>query len=69
MNHRFHLKIHATFFRHLRKQRREVSNILKELKLQVNTKTTRLNVNAENIWNSALKGFDSATSVLQTPLK
>ncbi|NXO54532.1 G2E3 ligase, partial [Aramus guarauna] len=41
----------------LRKQRREVSNILKELKLQVNTKTTRLNINAENIWNSALKGF------------
>lgn len=43
--------------RHLRQQRREVSNILKELKLQVNTKTTRLNINAENIWNSALKGF------------
>ncbi|KAM6073697.1 G2/M phase-specific E3 ubiquitin-protein ligase [Chlamydotis macqueenii] len=43
--------------KHLRKQRREVSNILKELKLQVNTKTTRLNINAENIWNSALKGF------------
>ncbi|OPJ83136.1 G2/M phase-specific E3 ubiquitin-protein ligase [Patagioenas fasciata monilis] len=43
--------------KHLRQQRREVSNILKELKLQVNTKTTRLNINAENIWNSALKGF------------
>lgn len=43
--------------RHLRKQRTEVSNILKDLKLQVNTKTTRLNVNAEKIWNSALKGF------------
>ncbi|KAM9290684.1 G2/M phase-specific E3 ubiquitin-protein ligase [Morus bassanus] len=42
---------------HLRKQRMEVSNILKELKLQVNTKSTRLNINAENIWNSALKGF------------
>ncbi|XP_064316259.1 G2/M phase-specific E3 ubiquitin-protein ligase [Phalacrocorax carbo] len=42
---------------HLRKQRIEVSNILKELKLQVNTKSTRLNINAENIWNSALKGF------------
>ncbi|XP_028940935.1 G2/M phase-specific E3 ubiquitin-protein ligase isoform X2 [Antrostomus carolinensis] len=41
----------------LRKQREEVSDILKELKLQVNTKTTRLNINAENIWNSALKGF------------
>ncbi|NXQ79621.1 G2E3 ligase, partial [Nyctibius grandis] len=43
--------------KHLRKQRTEVSSILKELKLQVNTKTTRLNINAENIWNSALKGF------------
>ncbi|XP_061854923.1 G2/M phase-specific E3 ubiquitin-protein ligase isoform X2 [Colius striatus] len=43
--------------RHLRKQRREVSNILKELKLQVNTKRTRLNINTENIWKSALKGF------------
>ncbi|XP_059675684.1 G2/M phase-specific E3 ubiquitin-protein ligase [Gavia stellata] len=42
---------------HLREQRREVSDILKELKLQVNTKTTRLNINTENIWNSALKGF------------
>ncbi|KFP58994.1 G2/M phase-specific E3 ubiquitin-protein ligase, partial [Cariama cristata] len=44
-------------FRYLRKHRREVSNILKDLKLQVNTKTTRLNINAGNIWNSALKGF------------
>ncbi|NXI45044.1 G2E3 ligase, partial [Galbula dea] len=43
--------------KHLRNQRREVSNILKELKLKVSTKTTRLNINAENIWNSALKGF------------
>ncbi|NXD05794.1 G2E3 ligase, partial [Nothocercus nigrocapillus] len=43
--------------KHLSQQRREVSNILKELKLQVNTKTTRLNINTENIWNSALKGF------------
>ncbi|NXX91856.1 G2E3 ligase, partial [Centropus bengalensis] len=42
---------------HLRMQRREVSNVLKELKLQINTKTTRLNINAENIWHSALKGF------------
>lgn len=41
----------------LRKERREVSNILKELRLQVNAKTTRLNIDAENIWNSALKGF------------
>ncbi|NXY44373.1 G2E3 ligase, partial [Ceuthmochares aereus] len=43
--------------KHLGKQRREASNILKELKLQVNTKTTRLNIDAENIWHSALKGF------------
>ncbi|XP_017675971.1 PREDICTED: G2/M phase-specific E3 ubiquitin-protein ligase isoform X2 [Lepidothrix coronata] len=42
---------------HLREQRREVCNILKELKVQVNTKTTRLNINADDIWNSALKGF------------
>ncbi|XP_056201315.1 G2/M phase-specific E3 ubiquitin-protein ligase [Falco biarmicus] len=41
----------------LGKQRRQVSSILKELKLQVNTKTTRLNINPGNIWNSALKGF------------
>ncbi|NXS71341.1 G2E3 ligase, partial [Pandion haliaetus] len=55
--------------KHLRKQRREVSNILKELKLQVNTKTTRLNINAENIWSSALKGFRqrnfSATNTIE----
>ncbi|KFP02473.1 G2/M phase-specific E3 ubiquitin-protein ligase, partial [Calypte anna] len=43
--------------KHLRKQKREVSNILKDLKLQVNTKTTRLNINEKNIWDSALKGF------------
>ncbi|XP_017938370.1 G2/M phase-specific E3 ubiquitin-protein ligase isoform X2 [Manacus vitellinus] len=42
---------------HLRERRREVCNILKELKEQVNTKTTRLNINADDIWNSALKGF------------
>uniref|UniRef100_A0A663MFG9 G2/M-phase specific E3 ubiquitin protein ligase n=1 Tax=Athene cunicularia TaxID=194338 RepID=A0A663MFG9_ATHCN len=41
----------------LQKQRREASNILKELNLQVNTKTSRLHINEENIWNSALKGF------------
>uniref|UniRef100_A0A8C3UNL6 G2/M-phase specific E3 ubiquitin protein ligase n=1 Tax=Catharus ustulatus TaxID=91951 RepID=A0A8C3UNL6_CATUS len=39
------------------KPRNEVSNILKELKVQVKTKPTRLNINAENIWSSALKGF------------
>ncbi|XP_025907567.1 G2/M phase-specific E3 ubiquitin-protein ligase [Nothoprocta perdicaria] len=43
--------------KHLNQQKREVSNILKELKLQVNTKTTRLNINTKNIWKSALKGF------------
>ncbi|XP_010709942.1 G2/M phase-specific E3 ubiquitin-protein ligase isoform X2 [Meleagris gallopavo] len=42
---------------HLRMQRKEASNILKELKHQINTKTTRLNINTENIWKSALKGF------------
>ncbi|XP_062350945.1 G2/M phase-specific E3 ubiquitin-protein ligase [Cinclus cinclus] len=41
----------------LREQRREVCNILKELKVQVKTKPTRLNINAEDIWSSALKGF------------
>uniref|UniRef100_A0A8C3RVP4 G2/M-phase specific E3 ubiquitin protein ligase n=1 Tax=Chelydra serpentina TaxID=8475 RepID=A0A8C3RVP4_CHESE len=41
----------------LRIQKREASNILRELKLQVNTKTTRLNINRDNIWSSALKGF------------
>uniref|UniRef100_A0A8B9C3E3 G2/M-phase specific E3 ubiquitin protein ligase n=1 Tax=Anser brachyrhynchus TaxID=132585 RepID=A0A8B9C3E3_9AVES len=41
----------------LQTQRREVSSILKELKQQINTKTTRLNINTENIWNTALKGF------------
>lgn len=44
-------------FRYLGTQRREVSSILKELKQQINTKTTRLNINTENIWNTALKGF------------
>eukprot|EP00076_Gallus_gallus_P040969 XP_025006507.1 G2/M phase-specific E3 ubiquitin-protein ligase isoform X4 [Gallus gallus] len=43
--------------KHLRMQRKEASNILKELKQQINTKTTRLNINTENIWKSALKGF------------
>uniref|UniRef100_A0A8C8RUK1 G2/M-phase specific E3 ubiquitin protein ligase n=1 Tax=Pelusios castaneus TaxID=367368 RepID=A0A8C8RUK1_9SAUR len=43
--------------RQLRIQKREVSNVLRELKLQLNTKTTRLNINRNNIWNSALKGF------------
>ncbi|KFP69815.1 G2/M phase-specific E3 ubiquitin-protein ligase, partial [Acanthisitta chloris] len=43
--------------RHLRKQRREVCDILKELKLQVNKKKTKLYINAEDIWNSALKVF------------
>ncbi|NXG20360.1 G2E3 ligase, partial [Grallaria varia] len=43
--------------KHLKERRREVRNILKELKVQVNTKTTRLNINRENIWTSALKGF------------
>ncbi|XP_042713397.2 G2/M phase-specific E3 ubiquitin-protein ligase isoform X1 [Chrysemys picta bellii] len=42
----------------LRIQKREAANILRELKLQVNnTKTTRLNINRDNIWSSALKGF------------
>ncbi|RLW10231.1 hypothetical protein DV515_00002176 [Chloebia gouldiae] len=44
-------------FLHLTQQRKEVSNILKELKVQVKTKATRLNINAENCWSSALKGF------------
>ncbi|KAI1237782.1 hypothetical protein IHE44_0013869 [Lamprotornis superbus] len=43
--------------RRLTEQRREVCNILKELKVQLKTKPTRLNINAENIWSSALKGF------------
>ncbi|CAN8215322.1 unnamed protein product [Coccothraustes coccothraustes] len=42
---------------YLRQQRKEVCNILKELKAQVKTKPSRLNINAENIWSSALKGF------------
>ncbi|XP_042670346.1 G2/M phase-specific E3 ubiquitin-protein ligase isoform X2 [Centrocercus urophasianus] len=43
--------------KHLRVQRKEASNVLKELKHQINTKTTRLNINTENVWKSALKGF------------
>ncbi|NXU47767.1 G2E3 ligase, partial [Turnix velox] len=43
--------------KHFRKQRREVANILMELKQQVTTETIRLSINAENLWNSALKGF------------
>ncbi|XP_072195006.1 G2/M phase-specific E3 ubiquitin-protein ligase isoform X3 [Excalfactoria chinensis] len=43
--------------RHLRMKREEASNILKELTQQITTKTTRLNINTENIWKSALKGF------------
>ncbi|KAJ7344913.1 hypothetical protein JRQ81_000863 [Phrynocephalus forsythii] len=38
-------------------QKREVSSILRELRSQINTKTTRLNINRQNIWESALKGF------------
>lgn len=38
-------------------QRKEVSNILNELRLQINAKTTRLNINIDDIWSSALKGF------------
>lgn len=43
--------------RQLRIQKQEVSNILRELKLQVNAKPTRLNINRQNIWDSAIKGF------------
>ncbi|KAF7251753.1 G2/M phase-specific E3 ubiquitin-protein ligase [Varanus komodoensis] len=38
-------------------QKREVSNILRELQSQINSKPTRLNINRQNIWDSALKGF------------
>ncbi|XP_053138790.1 G2/M phase-specific E3 ubiquitin-protein ligase isoform X2 [Hemicordylus capensis] len=38
-------------------QKREVSNILRELRSQINTKPTRLNINRQNIWDSALKAF------------
>ncbi|XP_028577255.2 G2/M phase-specific E3 ubiquitin-protein ligase isoform X1 [Podarcis muralis] len=38
-------------------QQRKVSNILRELRSQINTKRTRLNINRRNIWDSALKGF------------
>ncbi|XP_054256330.1 G2/M phase-specific E3 ubiquitin-protein ligase [Indicator indicator] len=48
---------HGFLLQCLVKERREASNILRVLKLQITTKTTRLNINAENIWNSALKGF------------
>uniref|UniRef100_A0A8C2YF64 G2/M-phase specific E3 ubiquitin protein ligase n=1 Tax=Coturnix japonica TaxID=93934 RepID=A0A8C2YF64_COTJA len=41
----------------LQLKRKEASNILEELTQQINTKTTRLNINTENIWKSALKGF------------
>ncbi|XP_066468208.1 G2/M phase-specific E3 ubiquitin-protein ligase [Tiliqua scincoides] len=41
----------------LRMQRREVSNILRELRSQINNKPTRLNINKQNLWDSALKGF------------
>ncbi|XP_008101116.3 G2/M phase-specific E3 ubiquitin-protein ligase isoform X1 [Anolis carolinensis] len=41
----------------LRVQKREVSNILRELRSQINIKPTRLNINRQDIWNSALKGF------------
>lgn len=53
----FNWKFIQFSFRQLRTQRREVSSILKELKQQISTKTTRLNINTENIWNTALKGF------------
>ncbi|KAJ6640512.1 hypothetical protein lerEdw1_013666 [Lerista edwardsae] len=41
----------------LRVQKREVSNILRELRSQINNKPTRLNINKQNLWDSALKGF------------
>lgn len=43
--------------RQLRMQKREVSNILRELRSQINNKSTRLNINKQNLWDSALKGF------------
>ncbi|XP_062974961.1 G2/M phase-specific E3 ubiquitin-protein ligase [Elgaria multicarinata webbii] len=43
--------------RQLGVQKREVSNILRELRSQINTKPTRLNISRQNIWDSALKGF------------
>nr|XP_014425628.1 G2/M phase-specific E3 ubiquitin-protein ligase isoform X2 [Pelodiscus sinensis] len=48
---------HSFHLRQLRIQKREASNILRELKSQINTKTTRLNINRDDIWSSALKGF------------
>ncbi|NXJ80491.1 G2E3 ligase, partial [Trogon melanurus] len=42
---------------HSRNQTPPLSNILRELKLQINTKTTRLNINVENIWSSPPPGF------------
>ncbi|XP_015720452.1 G2/M phase-specific E3 ubiquitin-protein ligase isoform X4 [Coturnix japonica] len=47
----------SCLLQHLRVKRKEASNILEELTQQINTKTTRLNINTENIWKSALKGF------------
>ncbi|NXO02024.1 G2E3 ligase, partial [Rhinopomastus cyanomelas] len=47
----------STRKKYLRKEGTGALKILKELKQQVNAKTTRLNINAENIWSSALKGF------------
>lgn len=44
-------------YRQLGMQKREVSKILRELRLQINTKPTRLNIIRQNIWGSALKGF------------
>ncbi|XP_042302084.1 G2/M phase-specific E3 ubiquitin-protein ligase [Sceloporus undulatus] len=41
----------------LRVQKTEVSNILRELKSQINIKPARLNINRQDIWDSALKGF------------
>uniref|UniRef100_A0A8D0CC70 G2/M-phase specific E3 ubiquitin protein ligase n=2 Tax=Salvator merianae TaxID=96440 RepID=A0A8D0CC70_SALMN len=38
-------------------QKREVSNILKELRSQIHTKRTRLIIDRQKIWDSALKGF------------
>ncbi|NWU91264.1 G2E3 ligase, partial [Upupa epops] len=48
---------HCSRKKYLRKEKMGAYKILKELRNQVNTKTTRLNINTENFWNSALKGF------------
>ncbi|XP_019407474.1 PREDICTED: G2/M phase-specific E3 ubiquitin-protein ligase [Crocodylus porosus] len=50
-------RIQSVRKKQLRMQRKEVSNILNELRLQINAKTTRLNINVDDIWSSALKGF------------